>query len=352
MAEQQSLTNLTQDDLKNLLETWGEPPFRAGQIWDWLYRQYVTSFDEMTNLPKQLRQRLAAAYILNPLRPIATLNSTDGLTTKTLFILPDKAQIEAVLMRYNKRRTLCISTQAGCALDCPFCATGQMGFLRNLTAGEIVAQVLYYSRRLKAGNEQVTNLVFMGMGEPLANYAASWQAIRRLNNPGGFNLGARRMTLSTVGLVPAIRRMSREPERVGLAVSLHAPTDAVRDKLVPLNRRYPLATLMQACRDYVAATGRRITFEYALMDGQNDSPAQADQLAKLLAGLRCHVNLIPLNPTPGSPYRGSPQERVYAFQDRLQKQAIPTTVRLRRGIDIEAGCGQLQTARAAASQNT
>jgi 23S rRNA (adenine2503-C2)-methyltransferase len=216
-----------------------------------------------------------------------------------------------------------------------------MGFRRNLSAGEIVAQVLAYARQLAGEDKQVTNIVFMGMGEPLANYAETWRAIRRLNDPHGFNLGARRMTLSTVGLVPAIRRMSQEPEQVGLAVSLHAPTDELRNTIVPLNRRYPLAMLMQAVRDYIDRTHRRVTFEYALMDGLNDSVTQAGQLAALLRGLLIHVNLIPLNPTPGSPWSGSPDERVYAFCDRLQAANIPTTVRLRRGIDIAAGCGQL-----------
>lgn len=344
MTNQRLLLDLSRADLEEMLSGWGEPSYRAGQVWHWLYRQFAASADEMTNLPRPLRERLARETLLDPLTAQATLESSDGLTAKTLFNLADGAQIEAVLMRYDKRRTLCISTQAGCAMACPFCATGQMGFTRNLSAGEIVAQVLFYARQLRAEGEQVTNIVFMGMGEPLANYAATWQAIRRLNEADGFNLGARHMTLSTVGLAPAIRRMSREPEQVGLAVSLHAPTDEVRDRLVPINRRYPLEMLLRACREYVAATRRRITFEYALMDGQNDSDAQAEQLAGLLKGLLCHVNLIPLNPTPGSPYGGSPDERVYAFRDRLQAHGIPTTVRLRRGIDIQAGCGQLQVA--------
>jgi 23S rRNA (adenine2503-C2)-methyltransferase len=184
----------------------------------------------------------------------------------------------------------------------------------------------------------------MGMGEPLANYAETWRAIRRLNEPAGFNLGARRMTLSTVGLVPAIRRMSQEPEQVGLAVSLHAPTDELRDRIVPLNRRYPLLMLIKAIRDYVTTTGRRVTFEYALMDDLNDSTKHADQLGGLIQGLLSHVNLIPLNPTPNSPWSGSPDERVYAFRDRLEAAGIPTTIRLRRGIDIAAGCGQLHNA--------
>jgi 23S rRNA (adenine2503-C2)-methyltransferase len=231
-------------------------------------------------------------------------------------------------------------------MACPFCATGQMGFMRNLTAGEIVAQVLYYAGLLAAEEKQVTNIVFMGMGEPLANYGETWRAIRRLNDPPGFNLGARRMTLSTVGLVPAIRRMSKEPEQIGLAVSLHAPTDELRNIIVPINRRYPLAMLMQSIRDYSALTHRRVTFEYALMDQLNDSNEQADQFAALLEGLLCHINLIPLNPTPDSPWSGSPDERVDAFRDRLIAAGLPTTVRLRRGIDIAAGCGQLHTAQA------
>ncbi len=344
MINKPYLLNLSPVELKELLTAWGEPTYRAGQIETWLYQQHVADAAEMSNLPKSLRQRLAEEAELNPLSPVVVLDSSDGYTRKTLFRLPDGREIEAVLMRYEQRQTLCISTQAGCAMACPFCATGQMGFRRNLTAGEIVAQVLHYARQLDQAGKRVTNIVFMGMGEPLANYAETWRAIRRLNDPAGFNLGARHMTLSTVGLVPAIRRMSKEPEQVGLAVSLHAPTDELRNTIVPINHRYPLAMLMHAVRDYIAATRRRVTFEYALMDRLNDSEAQADQFAELVRGLLCHVNLIPLNPTPDSPWSGSPDERVYAFQDCLEAAGIPTTVRLRRGIDIAAGCGQLHNA--------
>jgi 23S rRNA (adenine2503-C2)-methyltransferase len=344
MPDKPYLLNLSSTELKGLLAAWGQPAYRAGQIENWLYQQYAGDFEQMSNLPQSLRQRLAAETGLDPLTPLVSLDSTDGLTHKTLFALPDGRNIEAVLMRYDQRQTLCLSTQAGCAMACPFCATGQMGFGRNLTAGEIVAQVLYFARQLNQADLRVTNLVFMGMGEPLANYAETWRAIRRLNDPTGFNLGARHMTLSTVGLVPAIRRFSQEPEQVGLAVSLHAPTDALRDTIVPLNRRYPLTMLMQAVQDYIALTHRRVTFEYALMDSLNDSDRQADQLADLLRGVMSHVNLIPLNPTPDSPWSGSPDERVYAFRDRLVEAGIPTTVRLRRGIDIAAGCGQLHNA--------
>lgn len=341
-----SLLDLSTTELKDLVAAWGEPAYRARQIEEWLYKRYAADAFDMISLPQAIRHRLAETAQVNPLEPVLSLDSSDGYTHKTLFALPDGQQIEAVLMQYDRRQTLCISTQAGCAMACPFCATGQMGFRRNLTAGEIVAQVLFYARRLAQEDKQVTNIVFMGMGEPLANYAATWQAIRRLNDPAGFNLGARRMTISTVGLAPAMRRMSREPEQVNLAISLHAPTDDLRDVIVPVNRRYPLAMLMQAARDYLAETHRRITFEYALMDGLNDSDRQAEQLATLIEDLLCHVNLIPLNPTPGSPWSGSPDERVYAFRDRLLAAGVPTTVRLRRGIDIAAGCGQLHNAHA------
>jgi 23S rRNA (adenine2503-C2)-methyltransferase len=336
------LLDLSKAQLVDYLAGLNQPKFRADQVWRWLYQHYVDRFGAMTNLPETLRAQLTKKATINPLTPVDSMESSDSCTAKTLFGLADGEKIETVLMRYDKRRTLCISTQAGCAMDCPFCATGQMGFRRNLSVSEIVGQVLYYAQQLATTGDRVTNIVFMGMGEPLANYAAAWEAVRRLNDPAGFGLGARNMTISTVGLVPAIRKMSREPEQVGLAVSLHAPTNELRNVLVPVNRRYPLEMLMKTCHDYLDVTHRRITFEYALMDGLNDSNEQADQLAQLVKGMLCHINLIPLNPTPNSPYGGSPDERVYAFRDRLQNADISTTIRLRRGIDIQAGCGQLR----------
>jgi 23S rRNA (adenine2503-C2)-methyltransferase len=337
-----SLLDLSKEQLQQLLLEWSEPAFRADQVWGWLYQRLAAAPETMSDLPKSLRARLAAEAVCDPLIPLATLDSKDRQTRKVLFALPDGAQIEAVLMHYTRRHTLCISTQAGCAMGCPFCATGQAGFQRNLSAGEIVAQVLFYARLLAAQGQQVTNVVLMGMGEPLANYDATWGAIRRLNDPSGFGLGARAMTLSTVGLVSGIRRMAHEPERVGLAISLHAATDELRDQLVPINRRFPLAQLMQACRYYIQQTHRRVTFEYALMAGVNDSDEQAHQLADLVAGLLAQVNLIPLNPTPGTPYQASDRERVHAFQKVLEGRGIAATLRLRRGIDIQAGCGQLR----------
>jgi 23S rRNA (adenine2503-C2)-methyltransferase len=249
-------------------------------------------------------------------------------------------------MAYDRRWTVCASTQVGCAVGCSFCVTGQGGFVRHLETGEIVEQALYYARALRAEQRALSNIVLMGMGEPLLNYDRVWQAIEIWNDHRGFNLGARRMTLSTAGVVPGILRMAQESLQVGLAVSLHAAEDALRDQLVPLNRRYPLIELMAACRAYVERTHRRITIEYALIDGVNDGLDQAHKLVRLLQGLDCHVNLIPLNPGSAMPvegvYRASPRERVDAFQRALADRGVATTVRLRRGVEIQAGCGQLR----------
>jgi len=339
------LLDLTYEQLKGFITSWDEPAYRADQIWGWLYRSLATDFQEMTNLPQELRERLAEATLLRAMKPLEERVSADGLTRKVLFALRDNQTIESVLMHYERRHTACISTQVGCPFGCVFCATGQSGFARNLTAGEIVEQVLFFARFLKAEGEGLTNVVFMGMGEPLANYEATWQAIETLTHDEGFNLGTRRFTISTVGLVPGIRRLAEEGAQIGLAVSLHAPTDELRDKLVPINRRYPLTQLMAACRHYVERTGRRISFEYALIHGINDSLEQARQLAQLLDGLLCHVNLIPLNPVSESPYQPSPQGRILAFQAELNHSKVPNTLRVERGIDIQAGCGQLRCQR-------
>jgi len=356
MPDKIALLDLTYAQLRELLASWGEPSFRADQVWGWLYRSLVSDFNQMRNLPKDIRARLGEAAHLQTLTPLAESVSADGLTGKVLFALRDGETIESVFMRYERRRTVCVSTQVGCPIGCPFCATGQSGFARNLTAGEIVEQVLYFAREVRdqengqqGPDSLITNVVFMGMGEPLLNYEATWQAIETLNDARGFGLGARRMTLSTVGVVPGIQKLSQERLQVGLAVSLHAPTDRLRDKLVPLNRRYPLRQLMAACRDYVQNTGRRITFEYALIEGINDSLEQAQQLGRLLEGLTCHVNLIPLNPTIGSPYQPSARKMALAFQRELERRGIPTTMRVGRGIDIQAGCGQLRGRREHAS---
>ena len=337
----QSLLDISLEHLTQRLETWGEPQFRAQQIWQAIYHDLATSPDEITTLPKLLREKLKAEFTLGSLSPAAEARSSDGQTRKRLFRLPDGKSIEAVLMGYEKRRTTCISTQAGCAMGCVFCATGQMGFRRHLRAGEIVEQVLWFARELKANGDRLTNIVVMGMGEPFHNYEATMAAMDRLNDPAGFNFGARRITLSTVGLAPMIERFAAERRQVNLAVSLHAATDELRSELLPINKKYPLDVLFEAVRKYYALTKRRVTFEWALIQGKNDTAAQARALADLAVGLPCHVNVIPLNPTRDYAGQATTRERAAAFKAALESCGLPCTIRVRRGIDINAGCGQL-----------
>lgn len=338
-----SIYDYTLDDLTQVLHDWHQPTYRVRQVWEWLYLHKVTSFDAMQNLPKTLRSQLSDAFQLGTLQPVTELRSRDGQTVKRLWRLPDGQTIESVLMEYDgERRTACISTQAGCAMGCVFCATGQMGFARHLSVGEIVEQVLVFARQLEAEHERLSNVVMMGMGEPLHNYEATLTAIARLNDPAGINIGQRHITVSTVGLVPAIRRFADEQLQVGLAISLHAATDDKRSSLMPVNKRWALADLMDVVRYYVAQSGRRVTFEWALIAGENDTEEHAHVLGRLLQGVKCHVNLIPLNPTEG--YGGQPTapEQVECFQTVLRQYRIGSTVRVRRGIDIQAGCGQLK----------
>ena len=337
----QSLLDISLEHLTQRLETWGEPQFRAQQIWQAIYHDLATSPDEITTLPKVLREKLKAEFTLGSLSSAAEARSSDGQTRKLLFRLPDGKSIEAVLMGYEKRRTTCISTQAGCAMGCVFCATGQMGFRRHLRAGEIVEQVLWFARELKANGDRLTNIVVMGMGEPFHNYEATMAAVDLLNDPAGFNFGARRITLSTVGLAPMIERFAAERRQVNLAVSLHAATDELRSELLPINKKYPLDVLFEAVRKYYALTKRRVTFEWALIQGKNDTAAQARALADLAVGLPCHVNVIPLNPTRDYAGQATTRERAAAFKAALESCGLPCTIRVRRGIDINAGCGQL-----------
>ena len=333
--------DLEYNELQELLDSWGEPSYRARQIWQGFYKNLTALPTQLSTLPGSLRTRLKTQLDFEILTGTKTLKSRDGQTIKTLFILKDGQPVEAVLMRYDKRNTLCISTQAGCAMGCVFCATGQMGFRRHLSSGEILAQVLHYARLLKNEGQVVTNVVVMGMGEPFHNYDNTLAAIDRLNDPEGYNLGARRFTISTVGLVPAIRRFASEKRQINLAVSLHAADDKLRASMLPVARKYPIADLLSACRDYVAITGRRISFEWALVQDVNDTPEQARMLAGKLKGLNCHVNAIPLNPTEGYAGKATRRERAKIFQSILTSLGIPCTIRLRRGIDIQAGCGQL-----------
>ena len=338
-----NLLDMTAGGLQKKLRAWGEPDYRARQIWHAVYQQQVVSLQAATSLPERLRQRLTTEFSLGNLTQVIELRSTDSSTIKVLFKLPDGKQIETVLMSYRKRRTVCVSTQAGCAMGCHFCATGQMGLERNLTVGEIVAQVLWASRLLRSEGRKLTNIVLMGMGEPFHNYSNSLAALDRLNDAEGMAMGARHITLSTVGITPAIKRFAHAERRERLAVSLHAATDELRSRLVPINRHYPLVPLLATCREYIELTGRRLSFEWALIDGVNDGTEQAQALCKLIAGMLCHVNLIPLNPT--SDYDEVPASRVAAarFKAQLDAAGIPTTVRVRRGLDIRAGCGQLRS---------
>jgi 23S rRNA (adenine2503-C2)-methyltransferase len=346
------LYDLDRPTLQSLLTDWDQPPYRTQQLWEWLYVHLATDFDQMTNLPRALRERLTAETAIGVPQVVDTLQSPDGETHKDLLDLKDGETVEAVLMRYRGRRTACISTQVGCAVGCAFCATGQMGFRRNLTSGEIVAQALHFARILRTGGERLTNVVLMGMGEPLLNYEASLVAIRRLIDPQGLRLGQRHITLSTVGTVPGINRLADEGLQITLAVSLHAATDTLRDRLVPINRRYGLDALFETCYRYVERTGRRVSFEWALIEGVNDTPEQAQALASRLKGLLAHVNLIPLNPTPG--YEGQPPSHAAldAFAAELNRHHIPHTVRVRRGIEIQAGCGQLRQRNRSSSGST
>ncbi|MDP9404245.1 MAG: 23S rRNA (adenine(2503)-C(2))-methyltransferase RlmN [Actinomycetota bacterium] len=341
--------DLTRDEIAALLVD--EPSYRVGQVWDGLYHQ-GTDPQDLTVLPLRLRARLADADALAPaLQPDLALDADGGATVKWRWALVDGRRIETVLMRMsgavtNARATVCVSSQAGCAMACGFCATGQAGFDRNLTTGEIVEQVVRARAEASRRGWRLTNVVFMGMGEPLANYDRVWPAVRRLHHDVG--LSARHLTISTIGIVPGIRRLAREDLPVNLAVSLHGANDELRNRLVPINRRYPLAALTEACRVWHVAKGRRLSLEWALIHGVNDRRSDVAELAELARPLAAHVNLIPLNPTPGFTTRGTPPAGVRAFRDRLADRGVNVTVRHNRGTDIAAACGQLVAAAAGA----
>ena len=352
-----TIYDLDLNDLELLLNEWNEPAYRAKQIWQGLYQQLYSSPEQFSNLPNSLRTKLEEEFKFIPFSVRTYLDSSDKSTRKTLFELEDGNLIESVLMRYGdpadehdshsmgkptkQRRTLCISTQAGCAMGCVFCATGQLGFKRNLSSGEIVAQVMYYAQMLKERDEVVSNVVFMGMGEPFHNYDNVMAAIDRLNDADGYKFGARRLTISTVGLVPQIRRFAEEQRQVNLAISLHATDDEERLAIMPVNKRYKIDDVIEACKYYIEKTHRRVTFEWALINGVNDTPEVAHKLAARLKGMLCHVNAIPLNPTQGYNGEATDRQRAQIFKETLEQAGIPCTIRMRRGIDINAGCGQL-----------
>ena len=367
--EQPNLYDLGLPELEQMLRRWNQPAYRARQIYRQIYLNLADTPAAMTDLPQALRERLAAETRMGTLDLERLQTADEGLTRKALFRLPGPsagpggAVVESVLMVYPDRATVCVSTQAGCAMGCVFCATGRLGLLRNLTPGEIVEQVLWAARELKVlssqfsvlssqesnasnsklntQNSKLTNVVFMGMGEPFANYDRWWRAVERLHDPHGFNMGARSLTVSTVGLVPGILRLAEEPLPINLAISLHAPDDELRSEMMPINRRYPIAALLDATRTYIAKTNRRVSFEYVLLQDKNDTPEQAAALAVLLRGMLCHVNLIPWNPVPGAALSRSGRARVLRFQQVLQEGGIACTVRVERGVAIAAACGQL-----------
>jgi 23S rRNA (adenine2503-C2)-methyltransferase len=366
------LYDLSLAEIEQLMAAWGQPAFRARQIYRQLYINLAGEAAAMTDLPKTLRERIERELHIGTLRADQVQVGDGGMTRKALFHLPGGEVIESVLMVYADRAKVCVSTQAGCAMGCVFCATGRLGLLRNLSAGQIVEQVLWAARELRVMNSEfsvlssadstqdskfknhnLSNIVFMGMGEPFANYDRWRTAVERIHDPAGFNMGARSLTVSTVGLPQGIRRLAADSLPINLAISLHAPNDSVRSALMPINDRFPLADLMAATRAYVAETNRRVSFEYVLLEGRNDEPEHAAELAELLHGQAIagqdgglplhliHVNLIPWNPVPGMPLGRSAHERVLAFQRTLHERGIACTVRVERGLAIAAACGQL-----------
>ena len=353
MGERVSLYDLSRAELTGLVESWGHSSVHASRIWHHLYWGYADSFERMADLPARVRTRIEAETRIGALPVVREAHSSDGFTRKFLLGLGEEKSIETVLMRFTGRVTACVSSQAGCAMGCVFCATGQMGFQRQLGAGEIVAQAVHVAREwqnsARANGEEpagiphrLRNVVLMGMGEPLHNYEAVMKAVDILRDPSGLSLGAGRITLSTVGIVPGILRLAAERRPVHLAVSLHAATQEGRLALVPVARKWPIDELMAACRTYSETTERRVFYEWTLIEGRNDSAEDARSVGRLLRGQRAQVNLIPLNPT--SAYSGSPSHADAArhFQQILKNEfKLPSTVRQRRGIDIAAGCGQL-----------
>jgi len=346
------LSGLAPDAVALWLGDLAEPAYRAQQLADGLWAGGATRAADIRTLPAALRDQLDGAFRFDTVADTELRPSDDGLTEKALHRLSDGALVESVLMHYparagnRERHTVCISSQAGCAVGCPFCATGELGFTRDLETAEIVDQVRATARRLAGGDKRLTNVVFMGMGEPLLNLDRVLEALTALSDPGRFGLGARHITVSTSGVVPGIRRLTALGPQFTLAVSLHAARDPLRDVLVPLNRRWPVAEVVAAARDHARVTGRRISYEVTLIEGVNDTPADAEAMADLLRGDLCHVNLIPMNPVAHTPWIASPMATIEAFAERLGRSGIPVTIRRNRGQEIGAACGQLAAERA------
>lgn len=352
MPETVDLYGLTRVKLAQRLVAWGFSPVHATRLWKYLHYEGIESVRAAVDLPSRLRERLIHDAFIPPLSVAAQTDSSDGLTAKFLLELADGQRVETVLMHFRGRVTACLSSQVGCALGCVFCATGQMGFGRNLSAGEIVAQAMHVNRILRRGrgddtpisNSRVKNIVLMGMGEPLLNYDAVMSAVENLSDPGGLAIGGKQVTLSTVGVIPGILRLADEARSCSLAVSLHAASQEEREKMIPSARTWPLNELMHACRYYTERLGRKIFFEWTVIEGQNDSLEHAHALSNLIRGIPCQINLIPLNPTAAYAGQSPPDEIAEGFRSVLLDHGIPSTIRQRRGIDIAAGCGQLAIA--------
>ncbi|OGG47048.1 MAG: 23S rRNA (adenine(2503)-C(2))-methyltransferase [Candidatus Handelsmanbacteria bacterium RIFCSPLOWO2_12_FULL_64_10] len=337
------LKGLPPEELQAFIATLGKERYRTKQLLAWVYGRGATSFDDMTDLSRAFRRELAERARVSQLTEVLRTPSSDGKAVKFLFALSDGLRVESVLMFERNRRTLCISSQVGCPLDCSFCATGKMGLLRNLTAAEIVDQVISVRRELVASGDDLTNIVLMGMGEPLLNYDAVVRAVRLVGLEMGPCLSAKKVTLSTAGHVPGILRLAEDGLKVGLAVSLNATLDDLRTRIMPINRKWPIADLLDAVRRYVRRIGRRVTFEYVLLAGENDADADADRLIALVRGIPCKINLIPYNPIPGLGHQRPSQARIDAFADRLRASHLTVNVRYSKGDDIAAACGQLIT---------
>lgn len=334
--------DLTLEEWQEWIKENGESTFRAGQIFDWLYVKRVLEFDEMTNLPKDLRDKLKDQFEFVTLTEVAKYQSTDG-TVKFLFELADKNAIETVIMKHSYGNSICVTTQVGCRVGCTFCASTLGGLKRDLHPGEIVAQVVKAQKLLDDTNERVSSIVIMGIGEPFENYEATMNFLRIMIHPKGLNIGQRHITVSTSGIVPNIYKFADENLQVNLAISIHAPNDALRSKLMPVNRRFPFADLIEACHYYLAKTGRRITFEYALMGGVNDQAEHAEELAKVLKDMPLsHVNLIPVNFVAERDFKRTPRDDIFTFQRILERNKINATIRREQGSDIAAACGQLR----------
>jgi len=341
MEQKRSIYSLQLKELKDWLKDVNEKPFRAEQIYDWLYTKRVTSFEEMTNLSNALRESLANSFTITTLNTIIQQQSSDG-TIKFLFELHDGYSIETVLMRHEYGNSVCVTTQVGCRIGCTFCASTLGGLKRNLEAGEIVAQVVKVQKALDETNERVSSIVIMGIGEPFDNYDHMLSFLKIVNHDHGLNIGARHITVSTSGIIPKIYQFADENMQINFALSLHAPNTELRSRLMPINRAYKLPELMDAIRYYVNKTGRRISFEYGLFGGVNDQVEHAEELAKLIKGIKCHVNLIPVNYVPERDYVRTPREQIFKFEKTLKNHGINVTIRREHGHDIDAACGQLR----------